>query len=279
MLQSMNIENRVYWTRGIFDSWNRFTFLNTSEAAEFLRSSKLNLVYNIMGCFESIPVTFPETEDILKGKHPKQISSRDYLKIRSFASAVDLLSAAVAKGLFEFSAPALKLLHKKAARHELSDNELGQFRVVGVKLGNLKYNPPVSVALNKIWQKGMLDISRINDPLESAVTTFLWLSRTQFFANCNKRTSVLAMSGIQTSNLYPCTIFPKDDQKSFATEIRYFYETGNADRIINLFRSYHEISVESARSGKWKEQKMPYTKVSEPPLSSSTSSAPGLRLT
>lgn len=43
MLQSMNIENRVYWTRGIFNSWNRFTFLNTSESAEFLKSSKLNL--------------------------------------------------------------------------------------------------------------------------------------------------------------------------------------------------------------------------------------------
>lgn len=245
-----SIKDIIYWDSRLFDSWNTFRFQTLEDSANFLRSKRLELTFNIMSSFENIPLTLPSTNNILNGEYNENISTRDYLRVRVFAKIIDLVSAAILKNIFNFNLKSIKAIHKNVSQYDLPQNDRGIFRKYPVKLGNIKYQPPSFVMLKNIWVDGGEKINSLKNNLEKSIILFLWMSRTQFFGDCNKRTALLASISFQTLNKIPCLLLPNNDCKNFSAEMRHFYETGNTNRIIKLFEEYHQDTIHNINQHK-----------------------------
>lgn len=242
-----NIGTYIYWDPGKFNSWDDFQFQDTVAAADFLRHSRLDLVFNVMTTLENAPVSTANTKAILEGKYSGGLSDKNRNKVLAFGETLDLLSAALSKNLFKFDWQALSILHRRAAICDVRGDELGKLRTSPVALGSLSFKPPVSVALPGVWKQGFEKIRNIKNPLEAAMISFLWLARMQFFTDCNKRTAFLGMTGFLAANARPFIPCLESDKKSFEREIKYFYEGGNADRMIELFGGYYNQIAQKAR--------------------------------
>lgn len=64
------------------------------------------------------------------------------------------------------------------------------------------------------------------------------MSRSQFFYDANKRTASLMMNGVLMSNGYLPIVVLNKQSKRFHTELKAFYETGNADGMFAFFATH-----------------------------------------
>lgn len=114
-------------------------------------------------------------------------------------------------------------------------NENGKIRTQEVAIYSCKHNPPEPVYLHDIAQKGFNFLNTIEEPKLKAVVTFLFMSRSQFFINGNKRTASIMMNGILMSNGFvPITLLEHNKDK-FEEELVNFYESGNASSMLKFF--------------------------------------------
>jgi Fic family protein len=98
------------------------------------------------------------------------------------------------------------------------------------------YTPPDSAHLGEIAAKGFAFLqNEIAQPAERAVAVFLFMARTQFFHDANKRTASLMMNGVLLRNgLFPVTVMNRDSEV-FHTKLREFYNTGDATAMMRFF--------------------------------------------
>ncbi len=93
----------------------------------------------------------------------------------------------------------------------------------------------------------------ILNPKERAIASFLFLSRSQFFFDANKRTASLMMNGILASNGYRPITFLSKRSDLLHKELGAFYESGNADALFEYFSElvqgmYSDLPKEELRS-------------------------------
>lgn len=111
----------------------------------------------------------------------------------------------------------------------------GVFRKSEVRINPEGYIPPKAEDLPSLASEGFESLSGIADPAQRAVAAFLWLSRTQFFYDCNKRTATLMMVGELVSNGMAPLFVRAQDQDLFNTRMREFYDTGDARGMFGFF--------------------------------------------
>lgn len=226
----------LQWSANLFSPAHCDRVTDTAEAAFLLRKNKKDVVWNTLRNFEGMPITLPQTEVILNGFSVDGLSVRDLLKVKHFGDAVDGLCDLVEEDAFALEKSVLCSLHSAAAKDEV--RERGMFRRRNVALNRVAYAPPDALLLDERWSDGVDLVNDIENPLERACVAFLFMARTQFFEDCNKRTALLVMNGLlMTAGLRPF-FMPQSDQAKFILNLSRFYETGEADSMLLLMRDY-----------------------------------------
>jgi Fic family protein len=211
----MELANML-WSPGQF-SESDLDYEDADFAVFLMQKNKAEVVWNIVATFENIPASLPDTSEILAGRSVANLKIFDLLKIKHYGDAIDVLCDMVKHGEFDLSKETACKLHSVAAKDEVI--ERGIFRTRNVSLQNVTYSPPDPVTLQNIWDDGMGAISRIDNPLERACATFLFMSRSQFFYDCNKRTATLMLNGeLMKSGIKPFFI-PRDTKNEFAEKL------------------------------------------------------------
>lgn len=100
----------------------------------------------------------------------------------------------------------------------------------------MEYLPPEASSLDSLAKTGLGWLNTaVANPKERAIAAFLFMSRSQFFYDANKRTASLMMNGVLMSNGYlPISVLNKQSER-FHSELKTFYETGNADGMFAFF--------------------------------------------
>lgn len=100
----------------------------------------------------------------------------------------------------------------------------------------MEYLPPEASSLDSLAKTGLGWLNTaVANPKERAIAAFLFMSRSQFFYDANKRTASLMMNGVLMSNGYlPISVLNKQSER-FHSELKTFYETSNADGMFAFF--------------------------------------------
>ena len=114
---------------------------------------------------------------------------------------------------------------------------LGAFRNSDIAIGGVAYAPPHHALLPEIARRGFAFIERSLEPREGAVAAFLFMARTQFFHDANKRTASLMMNGHLMRHGYCPLTVPYGDSEAFHAELTKFYNTGDATGMMRFFHT------------------------------------------
>lgn len=221
----------ISWDSDLFEKSPKISF----KAVEKFKIKKDKFIYDILGGFERLSVNIMLIRDILNDTYGYE-NSKDVLKVKAFANAIDYVTSKN----WSFSKKFFKEIHKIVSGTEIPENEKGSFRKTNVNISGVNYRPSDHAKLEQRWNLGIKFLKKIKNPLEMACAVFVWISRTQFFTDCNKRTAFLVMNNILvTNNIAPFSI-PLSDKDRFLYELIHFYETGDATDVMFLLKDYHE---------------------------------------
>ena len=109
-------------------------------------------------------------------------------------------------------------------------------RNLNTAIHDVEYIPPTYEKLPILAERGFDFLNtEVKDPKERAIAVFLFMSRTQFFFDANKRTASLMMNGCLMLNGYwPITVLNRESVE-FHEKLERFYETGDADEMMRFF--------------------------------------------
>ena len=184
------------------------------ELAFFLaKKDKTDFIYNT-SALEGNPMTYPEVETLLDGITVGGHKLTDEHQILNQNKSITLLFKMIKENTFKIDYETICKLHEKVAKEEAL--MWGAFRTNGVNIGGTDYKPPKADDLNEIFEKGIIELNKINNTPIKAISYFLFGAINQFFYDGNKRVSRLMMNGILLSNGYPIVNYPtaKDDWAS-----------------------------------------------------------------
>lgn len=208
------------------------------------------ITWNCMSTLERNPTTLPQTETILKGQSVTGISIDDLMQVKRYGDGAKKLVSMIAEGSFKLDEKTACTLHNYVGKEEALT--WGKFRNSLVTIQDVnQYTPPESNLLSGIAAKGFTFLQQeVASPQERAVATFLFMARTQFFHDANKRTASLMMNGtLMQEGIYPITIMNRNSEE-FHTKLSDFYNTGNATKMMQFF----ERSAKEIYKGQDKEQ-------------------------
>ena len=211
------------------------------------------ITWNSLAALEKNSATLSQTETILNGQSVSGITIHELMQVKNFGEGARELAEMVGEGAFSLNEETACKLHGSVGKEDALT--WGIFRNSSVTIRGIDhYNPPESEQLKGIAQRGYSFLGKsIKDPLERAIATFLFMARTQFFHDANKRTSVLMLNGVLMSNgLFPITVMNRDSEE-FHIKLREFYNTGNATKMMDFFeKSIKEMypQAEERQNGK-----------------------------
>lgn len=227
-------------------------FGNAFKCAMVFKRNLAEITWHWMRTLENNPATLPQTQTILGGQSVGGISIFELLQVRHYGDAAKRLSDLVRTNAFRFDQETASRLQGLSGREEALT--WGAFRTGAVSIAGVEYTPPEAEALDRLAHEAFAWLgSRIQNPKERAIAAFLFLSRSQFFFDANKRTASLMMNGILMANGYlPITVLNTQSER-FHDKLRAFYESGNADGMFAFFSEivpdlYHELPAEELQS-------------------------------
>jgi Fic family protein len=205
------------------------------DAVKVFKKNLAGITWNCMSSLERNPTNLPQTETILKGQAVSGISIDDLMQVKHFGEGAEKLTELVSGGSFHLDEKTACALHAYVGKEEALTWGAFRDRLVTIREVD-QYTPPESRLLAEIAARGFTFLQKeIEQPAERAVAVFLFMTRNQFFYDANKRTASLMMNGVLLQNsLFPIAVMNKDSE-AFHTELRRFYNTGDATAMMHFF--------------------------------------------
>lgn len=232
-MKAQQIEHvNMFWDKGI-----DYTLPHEGEnILYFFKKNRSLITWNCLTVLENNPATLPQTETILKGQSVGGISIDEMMQVKHYGDALKNLIDILKDGTFSLSLTTALKLHAIVAKEEALAWGVLRHRPVGLH-GITDYTPPHHDQLQDIADKAFPYLNSITSTEERAIATFLFMSRTQFFFDVNKRIASLMMNGILLqAGLYPIVITNKEqDSEEFNTKLSAFYESGDASDMMAYF--------------------------------------------
>lgn len=95
--------------------------------------------------------------------------------------------------------------------------------------------PPRHQHLTSIAEQGFSFLRQNFTPIKTAVAAFLFMARSQFFYDANKRTASLMLNGLLIRDgYYPVTVL-NEDAAEFHSLLTDFYQSGNATLVMQFW--------------------------------------------
>ncbi len=196
-------------------------------------------VCSTLQTLEHINCTIAQTRSILDGQATSGLSTRQLRAIENYGRACDCLIDLIEQNNFSLNKETICTLHALVGRDEA--RHCGKFRGHQVFIEQSSYIPPKSDYLEKIFAEGSAFLNSLGNAQEKALCSFLFLARSQFFSDCNKRTANLVMNGL----LMQACFYPLNIQgEQFLEKMAAFYETADATEVI---KEINKIAIRQYR--------------------------------
>ena len=227
--------NGMHWSIGHFDfqiPW----FREPKKVIFIFKKNLAEITWNCMSTLENNPSTLPQTQTILKGQSVAGLSVDDLLQVKNYGDGAKELVRLLLADEFDLSEKCACAIHHYVGCNEAL--EWGVFRHLDLGIHGVDFRPPHHKELGRLAREGFAYLkSEVADPRERAVALFLFMSRSQFFFDANKRTASLMMNGCLMQNGYwPISVLNRDSEE-FHKRLGRFYETGNADPMMEFFEN------------------------------------------
>jgi hypothetical protein len=212
-----------------------------ASAVRIFKRNLASITWHSMTTLEHNPTSLPQTETILKGQSVGGIAIEDLMQVKNYGDGARLLIAMFENHTFTLDGQTACALHKLAGREDALT--WGVFRNTQVNIVEVDYNPPCCDALPDLAARGFAFLrDAVASPVERAFAVFLFMARTQFFHDANKRTASLMMNGaLLQSAYYPATV-KNSNSEEFHTTLRQFYNSGDASAMMRFFdKSVEEL--------------------------------------
>ncbi|MCL2433846.1 MAG: Fic family protein [Clostridia bacterium] len=211
------------------------------SAVRIFKQNLAPITWHSMTTLENNPTSLPQTETILKGQSVNGISINDLMQVKNYGDGARLLIAMFGENAFALDTQTACSLHNLVGREDALT--WGVFRNSQVNIGGIDYNPPHHDALSSLAENGFAFLQKkITSPIERAFAVFLFMARTQFFHDANKRTASLMMNGVLLQNAYYPAVIMNNHSEEFHATLRQFYNSGDASSMMEFFaRSTHEL--------------------------------------
>lgn len=182
---------------------------------------------------ENNPLTFPEVQTLIDGITVGGHKISDVQQVLNIRDAWKLMLEAVKSGTFSVTKSMFHMVNNVIAREEAM--EWGKFRTgrVGIA-GTHSYIAPLYTELEDIFDRELPVILGDRNEVEQAIRLFLWAALSQFYWDGNKRTARLMANGILINAGYGVLNISARDILEFNTLMVGFYETRQADGIVQF---------------------------------------------
>lgn len=204
-----------------------------SEAVYILRRGLASFVEPTLRTLEGVSMSLFDTKSIIDYDYGVSAPLREIMVVRNYGTACKELLSLLEKGV-RFDVDFLLRLHARVAVGEVK--HFGALRRGNVHIDGSVYVSPKADKLSGILNAGLQyleDLDNFNHPAERAFATFLFLSRTQAFEDCNKRTASLAMNAWLMSDGYIPVAFD-GDRRLFLDKMVDFYERGDGTSMMRF---------------------------------------------
>ena len=224
--------NGMFWDIGI--DFQIPYFGDTEKVVFVFKKNLAEITWNCMSTLENNPSTLPQTQTILKGQSVSGLSIDDLLQVKNYGDGARELVRLLRAGEFGVNIGMACAVHRFVGFKDAL--EWGTLRNLNTGIHDVEYVPPSFEKLPSLAEKGFEFLtSEVKDPKEQAVAVFLFMARTQFFFDANKRTASLMMNGCLMLNGYwPITVLNQESVE-FHQKLGQFYESGNADEMMAFF--------------------------------------------
>ncbi|MCL5891651.1 MAG: Fic family protein [Deltaproteobacteria bacterium] len=211
------------------------------ELALFLfKKNKADYIYNVCA-LEGNPMTFPEIQTLLDGVTVGGHKIDDEQQVLNQNKSVGLLFSMLQNREFKLNKETFCKLNYVVSSGE--SIKPGEFRTGQVTIGGTDFIPPKAGELDELLDKGIKEISKIENPIVRSFAFFGFGSKHQFFWDGNKRTSRLMANGVLLENGYPALNIKAKDGLEFNKTMIEFYNSGNYNVLLTYLLPYYEKSI------------------------------------
>lgn len=225
--------NGMHWSMGTVDF--EIPYIGDTEKATYIFNQNLvDITWNCMRTFEQNPSTLPQTRTILNGKSVDGLDVTDLLQVKNYGDGAHEMVRLLRSGEFKVNIETASSLHSFVGYKDAL--KWGTLRNLNTAIHDVEYILPTYEKLPILAERGFDFLNtEVKDPKERAIAIFLFMSRSQFFFDANKRTASLMMNGCLMLNGYwPITVLNRESVE-FHEKLGRFYETGDADEMMRFF--------------------------------------------
>ena len=200
---------------------------NMTQSDNILMAKRLlvDVVYKSAN-LEGIAVTFADTNDILNDVNVTSIKPSEISKVCNLRDSWKYVIEHIND---ELTVGFIQEVHTLVAKSELPYNKLGVLRDSGVLISGTNWRPEIP-DINTIYQE-FTEIQKIENITERAITTMLWIMRSQIFMDGNKRVASMVCNKILIENGKGIMAVPVELDGKFKTMLVNYYETNNMEEL------------------------------------------------
>lgn len=205
------------------------------DLALMLAKREVSVLVHDALALEGIHFTLPEIQTLLEGITVGGHKLSDQQIATNQGDAWRYLFELVKHDRFEVTAEVACRLHAIAGKEEAL--EWGNFRSGMVSIAGTDYMPPEPSELPRCFQTLVESLPSFDDVYDKAIHVFLFMARTQFFFDVNKRMGRFMMNGVLLSAGYPAINLPAKRKLEFNELMLDFYASGDEEPMNAFMRS------------------------------------------
>lgn len=189
-----------------------------------------NSIHN-QAILEGIPTTFPETERIVEDGRGSNLTATEIVKITNLKRAWQfILDEDVIQARSDISM--LKTIASIITEGSLMSGDL---RIVPVSIRNSTYKPPIPI--ESVIKENIDQILTTEETvIDKAINLCLYCMKAQIFLDGNKRTAVIFANHYLMSQGAGLLLLTEDNLTEFVSLLVKFYETGEKEELVRLFK-------------------------------------------
>lgn len=182
---------------------------------------------------EGVATTYSDTETLLNGGKVTNMTANDINKVINLKHSWEFITN---KGVLQYPSNYLLLCQINSLVEEGFSVTAGRLRTVPVTIGGSSYIPPFPI--ESAVKEQLEEILKMEDTVQRAIKSLLFIMRKQLFLDGNKRTAVLFANHILISHGKGLIVIPAEKVSEYKKKLVDYYETGNEKAIAKFLIDY-----------------------------------------
>ena len=196
---------------------NKFN-MTQEDNINFAKRKLIDAIYKSAN-LEGIAVTFADTTMILHDKNIEKLKPSEIGKICCLRDAWRYILEEINKPLH---LGVIEQVHSEVARRDVPYYELGRLRRNSVRIGGTNWRPEIPDTEELHSQ--LMRILKIENNTDRALTTFLWIMKSQMFTDGNKRVANIICNKILIQGGNGILSIPVEFDDAFKKKLIGYYE-------------------------------------------------------